>query len=57
MRMSKISNLVDALRRYQDKEEIGYAEVFGVNEVCRDAADTIEYLFAKLQSAAYDGKE
>lgn len=54
--MSKISNLVEALRRYQNIEEIGYAEVFGVNEVCRDAADTIEFLSAKLQ-AAHDGLE
>lgn len=47
--MSMISNLVDSLRYYQNISEIGYSEVFGVNEICKDAADTIETLSAKLE--------
>lgn len=46
--MSMISNLVDSLRYYQNISEIGYSEVFGVNEICKDTADTIESLSAKL---------
>lgn len=49
--MSMISNLVDSLRHYQNVPEIGYSEVFGINEICKDAADTIEELSAKLQVA------
>lgn len=55
--MSMISNLVDSLRHYQNVPEIGYSEVFGINEICKDAADTIEELSAKLQSADMERSE
>lgn len=52
-----ISNLVDALRYYQNIQDIGYAETFGVREVCKEAADTIETLSAKLQAGPIEQPE